>query len=143
MLNRKLDKSKLYGGIVYDALMQMNLEEDDFLLHSSIKPLNADSVCYGPAFTNSGKIVRKDENYSALDAIRLEMYKAIRPNDVIVLRAFDKKVAHAGDITSIIYQKLGASGFITEGFIRDGRHIRELNFPCFCSGSNPIDALGY
>lgn len=139
----KLSKEILYTGIVYDTLRQMGLAEEDFLLHPSIKPLDQSSVTYGPAFTNSGRVVTKDENYADLDAIRLEMYRLIKPDDVIVLRAFDTTVAHAGDITSLIYQKLGASGFVTDGLIRDGRRIRELSFPCFCTGANPIDALGY
>jgi regulator of RNase E activity RraA len=71
------------------------------------------------------------------------MYRLIQPGDVVVLQAGDQSVAHAGDITSLIYQKLGAQGFITDGLIRDGRRIRDLDFPCFCKGANPIDALGY
>jgi len=143
MNKSKIDINELYTGIVYDALRQMGVPEDEMLLCHSLRPLDPDSVCYGPAFTNIGRVVSPDEDYGKLDAIRLEMYRLIRPNDVVVLKAGDKVVAHAGDITSLIYQKLGASGFVTDGLIRDGRRIRELGFPCFCEGSNPIDALGY
>lgn len=143
MSDCRLEVRKLHTGIVYDALRQIGVPEDEMLLSFSMRPLDTDSVSYGPAYTNMGRVVSKDEDYAELDAIRIEMYRQIKPGDVIVLKAGDSTVAHAGDITSLIYKKLGASGFVTDGLIRDGRRIRDLKFPCFCGGANPIDALGY
>jgi len=137
-----IKKKNLYAGIVYDTLRQMGYKDEEVLL-SGIKSLNNSSVVYGPAFTNKGRLVKKGEDYSRLDEIRLEMYKKIKKGDVIVLSANDDYCAHAGDITCMIYKKLGSEGFITDGNVRDKRIIKKSGYPCFCGGVNPIDALDY
>ena len=71
------------------------------------------------------------------------MYKAIKPGEVVMLEANDSYCAHAGDITCLIYKKLMAVGFITDGIVRDTSRIRADNYPCFSTNSNPIDALDY
>lgn len=134
---------QLYSGIVYDTMRQLGYKDNEFLLSSRIRPLDLESWCYGPAFTNWGRRTTKKENYEILDAIRLKMYKIIKPGDVIVLQANDDYCAHAGDISCLIYKKVGAIGLITDGIVRDSRRIRELDFPCFCLETNPIDALSY
>ncbi len=139
----KIDPSNLYSGIVYDALRVMSLKDVDFLLSDKIRPIDIDSYCYGPAFTNRGRIIQRNENYEKIDAIRLEMYKVIKPGDIIVLQADDTYCAHAGDITCQIYSKLESGGFISDGIVRDSKQIRKNNYPCFCSSTNPIDALDY
>ncbi len=136
-------QESLYAGIVYDSLRQMGLPDRAFLLDPRIRPLDPDSRCFGPVFTNRGRLVRKDEDYAAADAIRVEMYRKIKPGQVVVLEAGDDYCAHAGDITSLIYSKLDVKGFVTDGLVRDSARIRRLDFPCFCRGTNPIDALDY
>lgn len=139
----KINKKFLYAGIVYDTLRLMGLNDSQFILSRQIKPLDINSKCYGPVFTNKGRIISKNENYSKIDAIRLEMYKFIKPNNIVVLQTNDNYCAHAGDITCQIYSKLKTQAFITDGIVRDSNLIRHLKYPCFCSSTNPIDALDY
>ena len=75
----------------------------------------------------------------------MEFYKKqyFANNPIVFLQSNDFTVAHSGDITSLIYQKLGASGFVTDGIVRDIDLINKMNFPVFCRGENPIDAIGY
>jgi regulator of RNase E activity RraA len=61
----------------------------------------------------------------------------------VVLEANDDKVAHSGDITSLIYQKLGAVGWVSDGKVRDIEKINKTNFQVYCNGTCPIDALDY
>lgn len=136
-------EESLYAGLVYDSLRQMGLQDRAFLLDPRVRPLDHDSRCFGPVFTNRGRLVRKDEDYGAADEIRVEMYRQIQPGQVVVLEAGDDYCAHAGDITSLIYSKLGVKGFVTDGLVRDSARIRKLGLPCFCRGTNPIDALDY
>jgi regulator of RNase E activity RraA len=86
-----------------------------------------------------------DKEYEKLDNIRLEFYKKdlFKNKPIVFLQSNDDKVAHSGDITSLIYQKLGAVGFVTDGIVRDIDIIDKMNFPVFCKEENPIDALGY
>ncbi len=134
----------MYSGIVYDALKYIGLRDEEFLLDGDIKPLNKSDTLFGRIFTTLGKIVSvSDRQYKTLDKIRLEIYPKIMRGDIIFLQADDDYYAHSGDITSLIYKNFGASGFITDGNVRDSQQIKDLNFPTWCKGTNPIDALGH
>ena len=53
----------------------------------------------------------------------------------------DSIISHTGDITSTIFKKLGAAGYVTDGIARDIELIEEVGFPVFCRDVNPIDAI--
>ena len=135
----------IYMGIIYDSMRALGRNHSDFYIN--IKPkAGYFSLIQGPCFTTYGEVVEvSDKQYKLLDNIRLEIYKKelFINKPVVILQANDSIVAHSGDITSLIYKKLGASGFITDGNVRDIDVIDKLKFPVFCKGENPIDALGY
>lgn len=135
----------IYMGIVYDSMRILGEKYKDFYIN--IKPkCGYTSIIQGNCFTTYGEIVKDwSIEYSKLDNIRLEMYKpelfTARP--IVFLQANDNKVAHSGDITSLIYKKLGAKGFVTDGIVRDIDIIDKMQFPVFCRDENPIDAIDY
>ena len=134
----------IYLGVVYDAMRSLGFRDSDFYMN--IKPMAGYSeLISGPALTTFGRKTDISENYAELDNIRLEIYKKelFLEKPIILLQANDDYVAHSGDITSLIYQTLGAQGFITDGNVRDIERIHDLGFPCFCEDVNPIDALDY
>lgn len=135
----------IYMGIVYDSLRIMGEKSEDFYIN--IKPkCGYNSIIQGDCFTTYGEVVEDwAVDYSKLDNIRLKMYdpKLFVNNPIVFLQANDDKVAHSGDITSLIYKKLGAQGFVTDGIVRDIDIIDKLQFPVFCKDENPIDALDY
>ena len=135
----------IYMGIVYDSLRIMGEKPEDFYIN--IKPkCGYNSIIQGDCFTTYGEVVEDCAvDYSTLDNIRLRMYKQslFESNPIVFLQSNDFSVAHSGDITSLIYKKLGAKGFITDGIVRDIDIIDSLEFPIFCKGENPIDALDY
>lgn len=136
--------SRAYLGAVYDAMHLLGYRAEQFYIN--IKPIAGYSrMVIGPAFTTSGRVVGHEEDYTALDNIRLKMYqkKLFINQPVVILEANDRYCAHSGDITSQIYKSLGAVGFVTEGNVRDIDRINALAFPTFANGSNPIDALDY
>ena len=137
-------KNKIYLGAVYDALREMGQKLESFYI--DIKPkYMGDQIIIGEAFTTKGRKTKQKENYSKLDAIRLDMYKKkyFKNKPIVLLETNDDKVAHAGDITCQIYKNLGAVGFITDGNVRDIDKCEEINFPIFCKDVNPIDAINY
>lgn len=138
------NKNKIYLGAVYDALRLMGQKENIFYINIKPKNLNNELIL-GEAFTTKGRIVKKNENYETLDLIRLNFYKKkyFKNKPIVILEANDNKVAHSGDITSLIYKNLGATGFITDGNVRDIDKITRINFPIFCNDINPIDAIDY
>ena len=137
--------SDIYMGVVYDAMRLIGENYKDFYIN--IKPTcGYDGIIHGEAFTTYGEVVQvSKEEYTKLDNIRLEFYDPIlfTQSPIIFLQSNDSEVAHSGDITSLIYQKLGACGFITDGNVRDIDIIETMNFPVFCKDENPIDAIGY
>ena len=137
--------NSIYMGIVYDSMRMLGEKYGDFYIN--IKPkCGYNSIIQGNCFTTYGEVVENwEDEYSDLDNIRLEMYKPemFADNPIVFLQSNDNKVAHSGDITSLIYQKLGAVGFVTDGIVRDIDTIDKMNFPIFCRDENPIDALGY
>ena len=137
--------SELYMGIVYDSLRILGENYKDFYIN--VKPkCGYDSIIKGPCFTTYGEVVDvTEEQYKKLDNIRLEFYKKemFADSPIVFLQSNDDVVAHSGDITSLIYQTLGATGFVTDGIVRDIDIIDKMKFPVFCRGENPIDAIGY
>lgn len=135
----------IYMGVVYDSLRIMGENYKDFYIN--IKPVcGYTTLIQGPCFTTFGeKVSVSKEEYEKLDNIRLLFYKEklFKNKPIIFLQANDTEVAHSGDITSLIYKNLGAIGFVTDGNVRDIDIIENMNFPIFCKGENPIDAINY
>jgi len=133
----------MYAGIVYDVLRLLGVERN-FVIDPKIAPLDDGDSIYGKVFTTYGRLTKPDEDYEALDEIRLEMLPHIKNATIVALSANDDLVAHAGDITLEIYSKYGIEGFVTDGLVRDSSIIKhEMEFPCFCNGTSPVDAIDY
>src|SRR3990172_6980858 len=107
----------MYLGIAYDSLRLLGYVWKDFYI--DIKPTGGyRKLISGPAFTTFGEVISiTSEEYLKVDNIRLELYNEtlFTNSPIVVLQANDNVVAHSGDITSLIYKKLGAIGFITDG----------------------------
>jgi len=141
------DFEGIYMGIVYDSLRIIGLRHEDFYIN--LKPkCGYSKIIHGPAFTTFGEKTDANisvEEYQTMDNLRLDIYKKhlFKDKPIVFLQSNDDIVAHSGDLTSLIYKKLGAVGFITDGNVRDIDIIEELQFPVFCKDENPIDAWMY
>lgn len=143
---------EIYLGVAYDTMRVLGYRYEQFYIDIKPKVYN-DQIVIGQAFTTYGEVVSNKDNYKELDNIRLDMYgeldnihnkyKVNNLSPFILLQSNDYKVAHSGDITSLIYQKLKSVGFITDGIVRDIDKIKEIKFPTFCRDTNPIDAIDY
>ena len=134
--------SDVYLGAVYDALNLMVDDATKYVL--DIKPVAGYSeIIYGPALTLYGRKITKHENYSEMDNKRFNFYKSelYKNKPIVLLQSNDNIISHTGDITSKIFKKLGAKGYITDGIARDIELIDKINFPVFCKDVNPIDAI--
>lgn len=132
----------VYLGAVYDALNKITENPMKHVL--TIKPkCGYTHLVHGPALTLYGRKLRNDEDYENVDNIRFNFYDTeyYKDNPIVVLQSNDKIISHVGDITTKIFQKLGAVGFITDGITRDSELINDLQFPVFCNDINPIDAI--
>lgn len=152
MTDQELYKN-IYLGIAYDTMRVLGYKVQDFYIDIKPAVYNGQTLL-GQAFTTYGEVVEvTTEEYANLDSIRLEMYdnfssihNIYKLEDfppIVLLQSNDKKVAHSGDVTSLIYKKLGVAGFITDGNVRDIDKIKEIGFTTFCNSCNPIDAIDY
>ena len=68
------------------------------------------------------------------------MVDSLKKNEVAVLLCNqDKNIAPWGELLSTRASYLGASGCLTDGCVRDSTLIREMKFPVYSSGTNPVD----
>ncbi len=100
-------------------------------MHASLAPLFLGAGIAGPAKT--AKIL-PGENAAIHRAVH-----TARPGDVLVVdSAGDKNFGPFGDILATCCRNQGISGLIIDGTIRDTADIRQMLFPVYCLGANPM-----
>jgi 4-hydroxy-4-methyl-2-oxoglutarate aldolase len=106
---------------VSDALNGLNN------MDPAIKPVKEDLRVVGRAYTVK---VRAADNHMVLKAIR-----EAQEGDVLVVDAKGYiNNASFGDFMIALAQKMGISGIVLDGAVRDIVGIKNLNFPVFCRG---------
>lgn len=97
-------------------------------IDSSIKPVQQNLKVVGRAYTVK---LRAADNYMVLKAI-----KEAQEGDVLVIDGKGyMNNASCGDFIAALAQKMGITGLVIDGVVRDIAGIRELNFPVFCRGT--------
>lgn len=70
----------------------------------------------------------------------IQLIDSLAKDDVPILSCNgDLRIAPWGELLSTRAQYLQAAGCITDGCVRDTNTIRDLDFPVFSGGSNPVD----
>lgn len=135
-------KNELYSAVLSDVL-------DDFghtrqALPPYVRPLDDSLKLMGYArtglFTNTYE-VREGENPYEIEIALIDDLKA---DDVAVLGCDGPttRIAPWGELLTTASRKRGAVGCVTDGLVRDVRHIRNLGFPVFHGGIGPLDTRG-
>ena len=109
-----------------------------------IRPLDENLVLAGRARTMLYADVyaqpRADENHYELE---IGLVDDLRPGDVVVAACGKTgRIAPWGGLLSTAAVVRGAAGAVMDGYVRDIRHVRELNFPVFSGGIAPLDSKG-
>ncbi|MCA3262714.1 MAG: RraA family protein [Telmatospirillum sp.] len=129
---------KLYTGLVYDILDGMGLPNQ--ALATDMRPLRADMIVAGPAFTIQG--INDPNGDPELRDRRIKLFKAMRHPCVDVRDcSFDTRVAHYGEMNAVLGRANGVVGAVIDGGIRDSRHLLEMNFPTISRYHSPVEAL--
>lgn len=134
--------SKLYAGVVYDAMTFDIKYSKPFVLSKQIKPAwDFEDVLFGPAFTCRGCKVLDCSHID--DSIRIKMFKKFYKGCVQVISSGGfREVAEFGDISGKLARKYGAQGVVLDAPTRDIKLIKKDRFPIFSDGVQPIDAYG-
>jgi 4-hydroxy-4-methyl-2-oxoglutarate aldolase len=89
------------------------------------------------------------DTYSVLDGenpyeLELRLVDDLEPGDVAVFACGGPtdRIAPWGELLTTAAMARGAAGCVTDGLVRDVRHIRNMKFPVFHGGIGPLDSKG-
>jgi regulator of RNase E activity RraA len=138
-------RGELFTCVVGDIMDKMQLTHQ--YLPAAIRPLRQDMTLLGRAMpVLSGDVFqeRVERSANALSAkpfgLMLEALDDLRPNEIYVNTGSSPRNAMWGEMMSIRALKLGATGVVVNGYVRDTRAILSLNFPTFSFGSYGQDS---
>ncbi len=129
-----------YAGIISDILDENGYRAQVISPDCHIKPLNDDFVTVGRAVT-----MLNDINGDAEDPYKLviECIDNIKPDSVLVTTGkVSLTTGIMGELTAMALRNRKVRGSIVNGYSRDLRKIKKMNFPTFAWGASPIDTTG-
>ena len=131
-------RDKLYTAVLADTLDSLGFHKQ--CLKPGILPLDSKLKLCG--FARVGlymPIYHDDKNVNVYD-LEIKLVDSLKENQVPVLCCHgNKKIAPWGELLSTRSSYLKAAGCLTDGCIRDSDMIKEMNFPVFSNGTNPVD----
>lgn len=134
-------RTRLNTSVVGDVLDTIGLIHQ--FLPPHIRALNADHVMVGRAMTVLEADAATDfvTQTGKTDSFGL-MFKALDsllPGEIYICTGSSPRYALWGELMSTRAMSLGAAGAVLDGFHRDTRGIKALDFPVFSSGSYAQD----
>ncbi len=139
MKDIKVLKEVLYSGILCDVLDQMGYRNQ--ALSNAIMPLHDDVVILGPAFTSIGtEVYSMPEN--PLTA-QCKVVDQLGENEiyVLVIRG-NYNCAVFGELFATAVKVRKGAGVLLDGYARDMRMLKEMDFPLFYRGKDPKTSKG-
>lgn len=127
-----------YTGAVFDVLRARGHRK--CVLPYTIRPINPEWRCAGPAFTVCGHPQEVDDHQSVLEWTGL--LSRAPAGYVVVCQPHDHTLAHMGELSTEALHLKGVRGYIVDGGCRDSDFILRLGFPVFCRYLTPDDIVG-
>jgi regulator of RNase E activity RraA len=136
---------ELFTCVVGDVMDRMQLVHQ--FLPPRIQPLHREMIVIGRAMpVLAGDVFEEKIEGTAnqLSAkpfgLMLEALDDLRPNEIYVNTGSSPRNALWGELMSTRALKLGASGAVVNGYVRDTRAILDMKFPTFAFGSYGQDS---
>jgi regulator of RNase E activity RraA len=132
----------LYTPVLSDVLDEMGYP--DQAMRPFVRPLDDDLVLVGRARTGLYMEVFEVREGENPYAVEIALVDDLKPGDVAVLGCGgpSDRIAPWGELLSTASRARGAAGCVTDGLVRDVRHIRKMRFPVFHGGIGPLDSKG-
>lgn len=132
-------QEQLYTAVISDVLDTMGYR--DQVMRAEINAITEGTVVAGRART-----LLAVDYYEPLDrpyATELAFIETLVPGDLVVAGTNESSYNGLwGELLSTASQVRGARGAIIDGYIRDVRKIKQLQFPLWCTGTKPVDSAG-
>ncbi len=141
LTQQRLDEvqSQLYSAVLCDVMDDLGLRNQS--MRHNIRSLEEDDVLVGHAMTLLAVDVYSipTQPYQ----LELEAIDSLQPGDVVVTATNQStRSGFWGELLSTAAQVRGCRGAVIDGFTRDGRSIKEMNWPVFATGCSPADSKG-
>ncbi len=132
-------KEQLYSAVLSDALDQAGLRQQ--AMRADIRPTDPDAVVVGRALTmHSVDVFEPEQNVYEHEIAAVD---SLRPGDVMVASTQrSTRTCLWGELLSTAAVARGAHGAVIDGYVRDVKLIRKMQFPVFSTGMYPVDSAG-
>ena len=138
-MRAQLIEEKLSSSIISDVLDGMGIR--GHAMDTSIRPISDDLAIVG----NAATMLMTDQYDYSKDTFtgQFKAIDALKPGEVMmVCSRGSERAALWGELLSTASRYRGAKGAIIDGIVRDIKLIREMEFPVFDRGINPISSKG-
>lgn len=135
-------KKQLYSAVLSDVLDSFGRKGQ--AMRPFVRPLDETLVLFGRARTglymNTYSVADGENPYE----VEIALVDDLKPGDVAVFGCDGPtdRIAPWGELLSTAARQRGAAGCVTDGLVRDVRHIRKMGFPVFHGGIGPLDSKG-
>lgn len=139
MIDLKQVEGKLSSSIMSDVLDGMGIRGQS--MGTAIRPVHDDMVIVGYAATML--MVDQYDYEKDTFSLQFQAIDSLKEDEVMMVSAQgSERAALWGELLSTAARYRGAKGTIIEGVARDIKLIREMNYPVFAMGVNPISSKG-
>ena len=132
----------LYSAVLSDVMDGLGLTNQ--ALKPFVRPLDEQLVLFGRART--GLYMPRYQALPGEDPydVEIALVDDLQPGDVAVFACNGPtdRIAPWGELLSTAATARGAVACVTDGLVRDVRHIKAMKFPVFHGGIGPLDSRG-
>jgi 4-hydroxy-4-methyl-2-oxoglutarate aldolase len=132
----------LYTAVLSDVLDEMGFANQ--ALRPFVRPLDDNLVFLGRArtglYADTFSVIDGENPYE----LEIRLVDDLKPGDVAVIACGGPtdRIAPWGELLTTAAMARGACACVTDGLVRDVRHIRSMKFPVFHGGIGPLDSKG-
>lgn len=132
----------LYTAVLSDVMDEMGYFNQ--ALRPFVRPLDEALSFMGRArtglYAQTHSVLGGENPYE----LEIRLVDDLKPGDVAVFACDGPtdRIAPWGELLTTAAKARGAAGCVTDGLVRDVRHIRKMQFPVFHGGIGPLDSKG-
>ena len=138
---RNIRRHRIPTAVLSDTLDSLDLRNQAMRPH--IRPLDLSIDMAGRARTGLYMpVFHVDPAINPYER-EIELIDGLQPDEVVVLACGDSgRIAPWGELLTTACLARKAAGCVTDGLVRDIRHIAQMRFPVFHGGVGPLDSKG-
>lgn len=136
-----------YTKLLYSAVLSDTLDSMGYMhqaMKPFIRPVDDSLTMMGRVRTGLYMITYGHAPGENPYELEMKLVDSLRPGEVAVLACNGptERIAPWGELLSTASRARGANGCVTDGLVRDLRHIKAMGFPVFHGGIGPLDSKG-